>query len=96
MALAQIEEISKLIEPARRKGEFLKQLCPAMRGVGLMAGLDVDDGAVAMKAIKRLLRAGYIFLPEGEHGNVISFTPPLIITERQISNSIRALAEALA
>jgi 4-aminobutyrate aminotransferase-like enzyme len=96
MALVQIEEISKLIEPARRKGQFLKKLCPAVRGVGLMAGLDVQSGAASMRAIKRLLRAGYIFLPEGDDGEVISFTPPLIISEAQIKEAIAALQEALA
>lgn len=95
MALAQIEEIEKLIEPARRQGEFLKKVCPAMRGVGLMAGLDVEHGGTAMRAIKRLLRDGFIFLPEGDEGQVISFTPPLIISETQIKESIYALQEAL-
>jgi acetylornithine/succinyldiaminopimelate/putrescine aminotransferase len=96
MALAQIEEISKLIKPARRKGEFLKKLNPQVRGVGLMAGLEVESGAVAMKAIKQLLHNGYIFLPEGDEGQVISFTPPLIISEKQIKESLQALQEALA
>jgi acetylornithine/succinyldiaminopimelate/putrescine aminotransferase len=96
MVLAQIDEISKLIEPARTKGEFLKKLYPAMRGVGLMAGIEVESGAVAMRAVKRLLRDGYIFLPEGIEGQVISFTPPLIISEAQISQSISALRDALA
>jgi acetylornithine/succinyldiaminopimelate/putrescine aminotransferase len=95
MALAQIEEVSKLVDTARKRGEFLKRLCPAMRGVGLMAGLDVESGAVATRAIKRLLREGYIFLPEGDEGEVISFTPPLIISEAQIREAIGAMQEAL-
>lgn len=96
MALAQIDEVGKLIELGRQKGEFLKKVCPAMRGVGLMAGLDVESGATSMRAIKRLLHAGYIFLPEGNDGEVISFTPPLIISEVQIKEAIGALQEALA
>ncbi|MGZ5544962.1 MAG: aspartate aminotransferase family protein [Limisphaerales bacterium] len=96
MALAQIEEVSKLIAPARSKGSFLKNLCPEMRGIGLMAGLEVESGAISMHAIKRLLHEGYIFLPEGDEGQVISFTPPLIINEAQIKQSIAALKEALA
>jgi acetylornithine/succinyldiaminopimelate/putrescine aminotransferase len=95
MALAQIEEISKLIEPARQKGDFLKSIYPEMRSIGLMAGLEVESGAVAMRAIKRLLREGYILLPEGDEGQVISFTPPLIISEAQIRKSIAALKDAL-
>jgi acetylornithine/succinyldiaminopimelate/putrescine aminotransferase len=95
MALAQIEEISKLIEPARRKGEFLKQFYPPMRGVGLMAGLEVPNGEIAMRAIKRLLHEGYIFLPEGDKGQVISFTPPLIVSEAHIKKALDALKDAL-
>jgi len=96
MALAQIEEISKLIEPARRKGEYLKNLYPEMRGFGLMAGIEVESGVIAVRAIKRLLHEGYIFLPEGDEGQIISFTPPLIITVAQMNQSIRALQQALA
>jgi acetylornithine/succinyldiaminopimelate/putrescine aminotransferase len=96
MALAQINEVSKLIEPGRAKGEFLKKLYPEMRGVGLMAGIEIESGALAMRAMKRLLREGFIFLPEGDEGQVISFTPPLIITEAQIKQSVAALKEALA
>jgi acetylornithine/succinyldiaminopimelate/putrescine aminotransferase len=96
MALAQIDEVAKLIEPSRRKGEFLKKIYPEMRGVGLMAGVEVSSGGIAMKAIKRLLREGYIFLPEGDEGQVISFTPPLIISEAQIHQSVGALTDALA
>ena len=56
------------------------------RGLGLMAGVELTlpDGKpatqIALAAIKTLLRRGYIFLPEGEPANVISFTPPLTIT----------------
>src|ERR1043165_195734 len=96
MALAQINEITNLVDIARDRGEFLKRLCPAMRGAGLMVSLDVEDGATAMRAVKRLLREGYIFLPEGDKGEVISFTPPLIVSETQIKESVRALQDALA
>ncbi len=54
----------------------------SIRGIGLMAGVELKlpDGKpateAALTAIKTLLHRGYIFLPEGEHGNVISFTPP--------------------
>jgi acetylornithine/succinyldiaminopimelate/putrescine aminotransferase len=95
MALAQMDEIAKLIKPARQKGEFLKKLYAPIRGIGLMAGIEVESGVVAMRAIKRLLREGYIFLPEGDEGQVVSFTPPLIINETQIKQSIAALKEAL-
>jgi 4-aminobutyrate aminotransferase-like enzyme len=71
------------------------------RGLGLMAGVELTlpDGkpatAAALAAIKTLLHGGYIFLPEGEHGNVISFTPPLIITKTQLAKAVRVLANIL-
>jgi 4-aminobutyrate aminotransferase-like enzyme len=46
-------------------------------------------------AIKTLLQRGFIFLPEGEHGNVISVTPPLTITKAQLARTVAALTEVL-
>ena len=73
----------------------------AVRGLGLMAGVELNlpDGKpatdAALTAIKKLLHDGYIFLPEGEHGNVISFTPPLTITQAQLAKAIAALKKVL-
>jgi 4-aminobutyrate aminotransferase-like enzyme len=72
------------------------------RGLGLMAGVELrrHDGSPAtaetFTAIKALLRRGYIFLPEGEYGNVIGFTPPLTITRAQLVKAVAALVEVLA
>lgn len=71
------------------------------RGLGLLVGVDIRlaNGApatqAALKAIKTLLHRGFIFLPEGEHSNVISFTPPLTISESQLRNAVSALKEVL-
>ena len=71
------------------------------RGLGLMVGLELRraDGSPAaaesLAAIKALLPRGFILLPEGEHGNVISFTPPLTISEAQLKRTVRELAEVL-
>ena len=65
-------------------------------GLGLMAGVELrlPDGKPATEtlcaAIKTLLHRGFIFLPEGEHGNVISFTPPLTITKAQLAKAVAA------
>ena len=72
------------------------------RGLGLMAGIELKlaDGSpathAALSAIKKLLHRGYIFLPEGEHANVISFTPPLTITHAQLAPAIAALKDVLS
>jgi 4-aminobutyrate aminotransferase-like enzyme len=71
------------------------------RGLGLMAGIELrlPDGRpatnAAMHAIKAMLRRGYLLLPEGEHGNIISFTPPLTITQAQLAKAVSTLAEIL-
>jgi 4-aminobutyrate aminotransferase-like enzyme len=73
----------------------------AARGLGLMSGLDLRraDGSPAadeaLAAIKAMLHRGFILLPEGEHGNVISFTPPLTITEAQLARTVKTLREVL-
>jgi 4-aminobutyrate aminotransferase-like enzyme len=69
------------------------------RGNCLLVGLELRlaNGKpatdVALKIIKRMLHRGFILLPEGEHANVISFTPPLTITQTQLWRTIQALGE---
>jgi len=73
----------------------------APRGLGLLTGLEVclPDGApataAALKLIKAMLRRGFILLPEGEHSNVIGFTPPLTISPSQLRAAVSALGELL-
>ncbi len=90
-----------LAELFKVQGSKFKVVCRA-RGVGLMAGLELlrADGSPAtaesLAIIKRLLHRNFIFLPEGEHANVVGFTPPLTITQAQLRRVVRALAEELA
>lgn len=70
------------------------------RGLGLMAGVEVrlPEGVPAtlatLQIIKTLLHSGFILLPEGAAGNVISFTPPLTISRAQLARTVAALAKA--
>jgi 4-aminobutyrate aminotransferase-like enzyme len=111
MALAQIQEITrqKLVERSARLGEFLLQTLRKtlkghhcnIRGLGLMAGVELlnEDGTPAceqsLRSIKALLHRGFIFLPEGPHANVISFTPPLTLSEAQLASAVQTLAKVL-
>ncbi len=73
----------------------------AARGLGLIAGLELRraDGspatAEALRVIEAMLCRGFILLPEGEHANVLSFTPPLTIAERDLRRTVAALGEVL-
>jgi 4-aminobutyrate aminotransferase/(S)-3-amino-2-methylpropionate transaminase len=110
MALAQINEIRrlKLVERSAELGVYLLKLLSAInypasqtRGLGLMAGLELKlpNGqpatALSLKVIKKLLHCGFIFIPEGEPANVISFTPPLTITKTQLTKAVTVLASVL-
>ena len=104
-------EKRELPERSAQLGEFLlgelqskisnPKLQIAVRGLGLMAGVELclSDGRpatdAALQAIKTMLHRGYILLPEGEHGNVISFTPPLTITQAQLAKAVAELQKVL-
>ncbi len=72
------------------------------RGLGLLAGVELrrPDGTpateIVLAALKTMLSRGFILLPEGEHSNVISFTPPFTISRPQLQTVVAALAETLA
>jgi 4-aminobutyrate aminotransferase-like enzyme len=107
--IAEVNRL-KLPECSHRLGSMLldelkslrtPRISLRVRGAGLMAGLELlrpDGGPATMEAldiIKRMLHRGFILLPEGEHSNVISFTPPLTITAAQLRQVVRALREEL-
>lgn len=102
----------KLVERSARLGaRLLSELREAVgkpdrtariRGLGLMAGVEFlnKNGSPASAAtidlIKRMLRRGFVLLPEGEHGNVLSFTPPLTISETDLRRTAESLGQELA
>jgi 4-aminobutyrate aminotransferase-like enzyme len=105
-ALANLREIERLELPARAKqlGQMLAPRLDALRadgkachvrGRGLMWGVELADGAQAERVVKDALRAGLILLQAGPQGNVLSITPPLVITQRQLFRAIDILAECL-
>jgi len=101
----------KLPDRSAQLGEYLVKLLEAeipslnyrvaIRGSGLMVGVELNrtDGKPAteesLRAIKTMLHRGYIMLPEGEHANIISFTPPLTITKAQLAQAVRELKKVL-
>lgn len=107
MALAQIREIEKehLVQKSHELGEellhWLLSISTHCRGLGLLAGMELraegkPQTARTLRAIKELLHRGFIFLPEGEHSNVISFSPPLTISRKELRESVDALQEVLS
>ena len=98
-ALANINEIERLRLPARARqiglglGSRLDAIrnntnVMAVRGRGLMWGIELKDGKTANAIVKRALQKGLILLQAGENGNVLSITPPLVITEAQLYHAV--------
>jgi 4-aminobutyrate aminotransferase-like enzyme len=102
----------KLVQRSARLGDFLlrelkrtivnPQFDISIRGLGLMAGVElclhgrVPATIAALRITKEMLHRGFILLPEGAHGNVISFTPPLTITRRQLTATVQMLQKVLS
>jgi len=102
----------KLVERGARLGKFLLELLQSaignrqsaiqVRGRGLLVGIELksSDGSPAteqsLQAIKEMLHRGFILLPEGEHANVISLTPPLTISEKELDATVKNLKQCLA
>ncbi len=101
-----ILEDEKLIERSDHLGksllEKLKSLAkkyPLMgdvRGQGLLIGVElVENGKPASEKTARLvdllLRQGIIMLPSGPHHNVLSLTPPLVISDEQTDHVVMVL-----
>lgn len=68
----------------------------AVRGRGLLLGIECDEGARALRACTEALRRGVIVIPSGDAGEVVSVTPPLTIEEDLLLGALDLLAEALA
>ena len=61
------------------------------RGKGLMQGLVFKDGASADKAVKESLKKGMILLASGDAGDVLTFTPPFVISKEEIHLALKML-----
>ena len=109
--IKEIQRLKLCERAAALGGFLLAELAPlnnskskiknSSRGLGLMVGVELTlpDGRpateVALTAIKTLLHRGYLFLPEGAHGNILGFTPPLTITRAQLARAVAALKNVL-
>jgi 4-aminobutyrate aminotransferase-like enzyme len=112
LAQIDVLRSTRAVQRAAKLGRALAQwlaAVPAPRGyrietraLGLLAGLEVHDPrggpatALVQRTIRSMLHRGFILLPEGPHGNVISFSPPLTIRETELKRAVTALSEALA
>jgi 4-aminobutyrate aminotransferase-like enzyme len=102
MALASLNELEKpgLAETVRQKGDYLQKKLRTLPGVepphgrGLMIGLKVP-AAQAGPIIEGMLKRGLIILSGGPDRNILSFTPPFLISEEEMDYAVEALRQEL-
>jgi len=105
-ALATIHELERgnLPDRARELGSVLGPRLQsfarhdgvrAIRGRGLMWGVVLNNAEHADRVVKAALRRGVIILQAGIEGNVLSLTPPLVITQQQLLRALDILEEVL-
>ena len=68
----------------------------AIRGRGLLVGIQLRGQARALSVATELLARGYITLAAGAAANVLSLTPPLTIHQTQLDGFVDTLDEVLS
>ena len=86
-----VEESSKRLSNALQS--FDHKAVREVRGRGLMWGLELNRPAGEL--LTSLLAEGILFLADGPEGNVLSFTPPFLISERELDYALAAIRRLL-
>jgi acetylornithine/succinyldiaminopimelate/putrescine aminotransferase len=60
-----------------------------------MIGIECESGEIALDATQRLLESGFVVLPSGDAGRVVSLTPPLSIGEDALAAACDAIVTCL-
>lgn len=105
-ALATIDELERrhLPKRARDLGELLgsrlerllaHESVVAVRGRGMMWGVQLRSAQEAYRLVKRVLARGVILLQAGPTGDVLSITPPLVIGESVLIRALDIIKEEL-
>jgi 4-aminobutyrate aminotransferase-like enzyme len=105
-ALATIDELRRLDLPARAKrlGGMLEsrllslaasRLVVAVRGRGLLWGVQLRSAQAAQQVVTDALARGVILLQAGPDGDVLTITPPLVISEQQLFRAVEIIGDCL-
>jgi 4-aminobutyrate aminotransferase-like enzyme len=109
LAFLDVLEEEDLVERAGRLGTLLlDRLRSALagaegvrevRGRGLFVGIETDHppgGGGGVRATGAVLGRGLIVLPAGDLGEVLELSPPLVITQEQLTCGIEILVDQLS
>jgi 4-aminobutyrate aminotransferase-like enzyme/Ser/Thr protein kinase RdoA (MazF antagonist) len=97
LAVLDVIEDERVLERVRRTGRALRAALlavaggRAVRGVGLVWGVELPDAARVRDEMRRL---GVLVGTTGPHGNVLKIRPPLAFDERHVPQLAEALHRA--
>jgi len=109
VALSVCETLEKenILQNVREQGAHLREGLRAIarqypqhisevRGWGLISGMEIkaDIPLTAAEVVKAAMEAGLLLVPAGP--KVVRFVPPLIVTEAEIKQALKAVEKALA
>jgi 4-aminobutyrate aminotransferase/(S)-3-amino-2-methylpropionate transaminase len=104
-ALAVLAEVQRerLTERAARLGaslgaaleQRLGERARAVRASGLLVGIELANGDLGLRVMRRLLELGYIVVPAGRDARVISLTPALNVDEALLDGFVEVLGGVL-
>ncbi len=91
-----IEQGAHLREGLRAIALNYPQYITEVRGWGLISGMEIkaDIPLTAPEVVKAAMEAGLLLVPAGP--KVVRFVPPLIVTEAEINEALKAVEKALA
>lgn len=67
----------------------------AIRGAGMVVGLELESGARTLRVVRRMLERGYILLPAGAGAEVLQVCPPLNLPDELADAFVATLATVL-
>jgi 4-aminobutyrate aminotransferase-like enzyme len=106
-ALAQIAEIEarNLIDRALALGVRIRTRTDRWRdkfasvadtrGVGLIQAVELHDARAAHVVVRETLKHGVLLLMEGANANILSITPPAVITDAQLDHALDVVEHCL-
>jgi acetylornithine/N-succinyldiaminopimelate aminotransferase len=100
LAVLKIVDDEKLTAGAATKGALLKRelesiandfpkVCEGARGAGLLQGLAMHKGFVARDVLPAIQAEGVLVLAAGDR--VLRFAPPLVVTEAELLDGVKAV-----
>ncbi|MDC8004731.1 diaminobutyrate--2-oxoglutarate transaminase [Aureisphaera galaxeae] len=91
----EIEKKAQVVEEKLNQLRTDSEAVKAVRGMGLIWGIEFESGEFAKKVSQQLFEKGLIIETCGNKGQVVKLLPPLTITERNLSNGLDLIQETI-